>query len=154
MHRNRVWSFTSPVFRLNRNRLVSIDGYVPALDLIQWSPPDYGSPPDYVILEVFSVNIPITNLLPINNTLQPVALKWDVVSGGVPRGTGLRWSKNGGVFNTWTRNVFTNTTFTSGDTIRLAVTTGDRDGTFSFALYNSLDNLVCSTPFSVSVVLV
>ena len=147
MHRNRVWSFTSPVFRLNRNRLVNIDGYVPALDLIQWSPQDYA------ILEVFLVNIPITNLLPINNTLQPVALKWDVVSGAVPRGTGLRWSKNGGVFNTWTRNVFTNTTFTSGDTIRLAITTGDTTGNFSFALYNSLDNLVCSTPFSVSVVL-
>ena len=146
MHRNRVWTFTSPVFRLNRNRLVSIDGYVPALDLIQ------RSRQDYVILEVFSVNTPITNLLPINNTLQPVALKWDVVSGAVPRGTGVRWSKNGGVFNTWTRNVFTNTTFTSGDTIRLAITTGDTAGNFSFALYNSLDNLVCSTPFSVSVV--
>jgi hypothetical protein len=104
-------------------------------------------------MEVFSLNEPITDLLPIKNTLQPVALKWDVVSGAVPRGTGLRWSKNGGIFNIWTRNTFTsNTTFTSGDTIRLAITTGDGTGSFSFVLYNSLDNLVCSTPFSVSVV--
>jgi hypothetical protein len=147
MHRNRVWSFTSPVFRLSRNRLVNIDGYVPALDPIVWSPVDY------TIIEVFSLNVPITDLLPIKNTLQPVALKWDLISSGVPRGTGLRWSKNGGAFNAWTRNVFTNTTFTSGDTIRLAITTGDTAGSFSFALYNSLDNLVCSTPFSVSVVL-
>jgi hypothetical protein len=146
MHRNRVWSFTSPVFRLNRNRLVNIDGYVPALDPIQWSPLDY------TVMEVFSLNEPITDTLPIKNTLEPVALKWDIISGGLPRGTGLRWSKNGGAFNIWTRNVFTNTTFTSGDTIRLAITTGDGTGSFSFVLYNSLDNLVCSTPFSVSVV--
>lgn len=148
MHRNRVWSFTSPVFRLNRNRILDVDGYVPALDLLVWDPTDFGS---FEVL--ITLNESLANPFTVKNNLAPIQFKWDIVSGTVPRGTTLRWKKNNGSFNTWTRNTNTvNTTFTEGDTLTVAITTGDTTGSFTFALYNSLDNRICSTPYSVSVI--
>ena len=146
MHRNRVWSFTSPVFRLNRNRLVDIDGYVPALNLLVWNPSDSA------IIETFQSNIDIANPLLIQNNLAPVQFKWDLVAGTLPRGLSLRWKQNNGSIVTWPRNTFNGNSFVANDTLSIFITTGDTTGSFTFVLYNNLDNLVCSTPFSVSVI--
>jgi hypothetical protein len=143
MHRNRSWSFTSPLFRLQRNRVIDINGYIPALDLLVWQPSDVGY---FGVGEIQSL---LANPLTIRNSLSPVQFKWDIIS-GLSRGTAFFWKKNNGSFLAWTRNTFNGVSFTENDTLTVAITTSQITN-FTIALYNNYDDLICSTPYSINI---
>lgn len=143
MHRNRSWSFTSPLFRLQRNRIIDINGYIPALDLLVWQPSDVG------YFGVGEVQSPLTNPLTIRNILSPVQFKWDIIS-GLSRGTTFVWKKNNGSFLSWPRNTFNGVSFAENDTLTVAINTS-QTANFTIALYNSYDGLICSTPYSINI---
>ena len=143
MHRNRSWSFTSPLFRLQRNRIIDINGYIPALDLLVWQPSDVG------YFGVGEIQSPLANPLTIRNIVSPVQFKWDIIS-GLSRNTGFFWKKNNGSFLAWTRDTFNGSFFQENDTLTVAITTNQITN-FTIALYNSYDGLICSTPYSINI---
>jgi hypothetical protein len=143
MHRNRSWSFTSPLFRLQRNRIIDINGYIPALDLLVWQPSDIG----YFGIE--PVQYPLADPFTIRNILSPVQFKWDIIS-GLSRGTTFVWKKNNGSFSAWPRNTFNGISFTENDTLSIGMFTS-QPANFTIALYNNYDGLICSTPYSINI---
>lgn len=143
MHRNRSWSFTSPLFRLQRNRVIDINGYIPALDLLVWQPSDVG------YFEVGMVQSPLANPLTIRNSLSPVQFKWDIIS-GLSRSISFSWKRNNESFVSWPRNTFNGSFFQENDTLTVAITTA-QTANFTIALYNSYDGLICSTPYSINI---
>ena len=145
MHRNRTWSFTSPFWRSTHNRIVDINGYIPALQYIIWQPSDL------VFLSTRMALSPIRDAVTIIDTYQPVQLGWDVVSGGVPRNVVLYYRKNGGSWVLFPEKTYTAVTFTDGDTFQLGAQTGNSTGLFSLALSNSVDGLQCSQLLTISV---
>lgn len=146
MHRNRAWSFVSPVWRLNHNRIINTDGYIPALLYILWQPFNV------VLLSTLTVLGPIRNATTITDSYQPFRLKWNIMSGAIPRNVLLYYRKNGGAWVAFTENTFTAVTFTNGDTFQLGAQTGTSIGTFSIALFNDADGLQCSEILTISVV--
>ena len=146
MHRNRTWSFTSPFWRSNHNKIVDISGYIPALQYILWQPFDV------VFLSTSTVLSPIRNANTISNTYQPVQLRWDLISGTVPRNVILYYRKNGGSWVSFAEKINTAVTFTDGDTFQLGAQTGAATGLFSIALSNSVDGLQCSQLLTISVI--
>ena len=146
MHRNRTWSFVSPVWRLSHNRTLNADGFIPALDYIYWSPQDFA------ILSTLTVLGPIADPITINQTYQPIRLKWVASFGTLPRGTRIYYRKNGGSWVQWNTDIFTAVTFTDGDIFELGAQTSTSFGIVSFALFNGADNLQCSETFTLSVV--
>jgi hypothetical protein len=143
MHRNRSWSFASPLFRLQRNRIIDINGYIPALDLLVWQPSDVG------YFGIGEIQIPLANPLTIRNSLSQVQFKWDIIS-GLSRSTAFFWKKNNGSFVAWTRNTFNGVSFTENDTLTVAITT-NQTANFTIALSNNYDGLICSTPYSINI---
>jgi|688.fasta_scaffold03999_3 hypothetical protein len=146
MHRNRTWSFTSPLWRLNHNRILDADGYIPALLYLLWSPFNV------VLVSTLTVLGPLRNANIISETYQPVRLKWNLITGTIPRNVILYYRKNGGAWVSFAENTFTAVTFTTGDTFQLGIQTGTSIGTFSLALFNDVDGLQCSEVLSISVV--
>jgi hypothetical protein len=146
MHRNRTWSFTSPLWRLDHNRILNTDGFIPALLYLFWSPFNV------VLLTQLTVLNPLRNANTISETYQPVCLKWTLITGGVPRNVILYYRKNGGAWVSFAENTFTAVTFTNGDTFQLGAQTGTATGTFSLALFNDADGLQCSEVLSISVI--
>ena len=145
MHRNRTWSFTSPLWRLNHNRVLNADGYIPALDYIYWSPNDF------IILSTLTATGPIADPVTISNTYQPVRLKWLASFGTLPRGSRIYYRKNGGSWVQWGANTLTAVSFSDGDIFELGAQAGSNTGILSFALFNDVDNLQCSETFTFSV---
>jgi hypothetical protein len=145
MHRNRTWSFISPFWRSTHNRIVDINGYIPALQYIIWQPSDL------VFLSTLTVLNPIRDAVTITNTYQPVQLKWDLISGVLPRNVILYYRKNGGSWVSFAEKTNTVVTFTDGDTFQLGAQTGTATGLFSLALSNSVDGLQCSQLLTISV---
>ena len=146
MHRNRTWSFTSPVWRLSHNRVIDISGYIPALRYMLWLPFNV------VLLTRLTVLGPLRNANTISETYQPVRLRWALITGGVPRNVILYYRKNGGAWVSLDERDLTAETFTNGDTFQLGAQTGNAAGTFSIALFNDADNLQCSEVLSISVI--
>jgi len=145
MHRNRTWSFISPFWRSTHNRIVDINGYIPALEYIIWQPSDL------VFLNTGMTLSPIRDAVTITNTYQPVQLKWDVISGGVPRNVILYYRKNGGSWVSFAEKTNTAVTFTDGDTFQLGAQTGNSIGVFNLVLSNSVDGLQCSQLLTISI---
>ena len=146
MHRNRTWSFTSPIWRLSHNRIIDINGYIPALQYMLWQPSDI------VLLSRLTVLGPIRNAITITDSYQPVRLKWVIMTGAIPRNVLIYYRKNGGSWVLFAENTFSTVTFTNGDTFQLGSQTGNFTGTFSLALFNDVDGLQCSQPLTISVV--
>lgn len=145
MHRNRTWSFISPVWRLNHNRTINTSGYIPALDYIIWQPSNI------VLLSTSTTLGPIRDAVTISNTYQPVRLNWEQVSGTVPRNVILYYRKNGGSWVSFAEKVNTAVTFTDGDTFQLGAQTGNSTGIFNLNLSNNADGLQCSELLAISV---
>jgi hypothetical protein len=145
MHRNRTWSFISPFWRSTHNRIVDINGYIPALQYIIWQPSDL------VFLSTGTTLSPIRDAITITNTYQPVRLGWEVISGIVPRNVVLYYRKNGGSWVSFAEKTNTAVTFTDGDTFQLGAQTGNITGLFSLVLSNSVDGLQCSQLLTISV---
>jgi hypothetical protein len=145
MHRNRTWSFISPFWRSTHNRIVDINGYIPALQYIIWQPSDL------VFLSTRMALSPIRDAVTITDTYQPVQLGWESISGIVPRNVILYYRKNGGSWVSFAEKTNTAVTFTDGDTFQLGAQTGTATGLFSLALSNSVDGLQCSQLLTISV---
>lgn len=146
MHRNRTWSFVSPLWRLNHNRIINADGYISPVDFMKWLPFDVQ------FLSTLTVLGPIRDPITITGTYQPIKLKWNLISGAVPRSVLLYYRKNGGAWVLFSENVFTTVTFSDGDVFQLGASTGNSIGTFLLALFNDADGLQCSQPLTINVV--
>ncbi len=146
MHRNRTWSFTSSVWRLNHNRIVNTDGYIPALQFIFWQPNN---------MELLSNQTPLTPLkdaIIISDAYtENLRFKWDA-TGLIPKNVLLYYRKNNGSWVLFIEKNNTAATFNNGDTFQLGIQTGNNDGFFGLTLSNSVDGLPCSELLSISVI--
>lgn len=147
MHRNRSWSFTSPIFRVNRNRIINNDGYVPALTELVFTPDIYMGTTDIVGVG------PVSSPMLIDNALANLLFKWDLAF-GVTRGVTFYWKKNNEVFTLWPRNTNnTNVSFNNGDTLTVGISHAGvtAPNTFGIRLFSNFDNQVCSNILSVTI---
>ena len=144
MHRNRTWSFTSSVWRLNHNRTVNTDGYIPALQYIFWQPSNA------VLVNISTPLSTLRDAVTISEAYQPIRFKWDATS-AIPRNVILYYRKNGGSWISFTEKVYTGVTFDNGDTFQLGIQTGNSTGFFGFTLTSDADGLPCSELLSITV---
>jgi hypothetical protein len=147
MHRNRSWSFTSPIFRVNRNRIINNDGYVPALTELVFTPDIYMGTTDTVGVG------PVSSPMLIDNALANLLFKWDLAF-GLTRGVTFYWKKNNGVFTLWPRNTNnTNVSFNNGDTLTVGISHAGvtAPNTFGIRLFSNFDNQACSNILSVTI---
>jgi hypothetical protein len=143
MHRHRVWNTASTLIRTERNRVLNLDGFIPAVNTLYFDPVD----------PVYDVNtIGINTVTPtfyFSYLDRPVQFKYQVV--GFLRNISIYWKKNNGSFNAWTSNTFNGVSFSTGDslTVGISVTGADPDLSFSLTLFNNLDTLACSNTLAV-----
>lgn len=145
MHRNRTWSYASPLWRFNHNRTINTDGYIPALQYIFWQPSNA------VLLSTLTVLGPLRNAITISDAYQPLRFKWDA-TGAIPRNVLLYYRKNGGSWVLFTEKVNTAVTFNNGDTFQLGIQTGNSTGLFGLTLSSDADGLPCSELLSITVI--
>jgi hypothetical protein len=144
MHRNRTWSFTSSVWRLNHNRTVNTDGYIPALQYIFWQPSNV------VLVNTSTPLSTLRDAVTISEAYQPLSFKWDATA-AIPRNVFLYYRKNGGSWVLFPEKNYTAVTFNNGDTFQLGIQTGTGTGFFGFTLTSDADGLPCAELLSISV---
>lgn len=138
MHRNRVWNTASPLIRTQRNRVVDIDGFIPAVDTLYFDPVD-------PVYDVNSIGInAVTPSFYFSYLEKPIQFKYQIVRR--PANVNIYWKKNNGSFNLWANNTFTGVNFITGDTLTvgISVTGVDPDSDFSLTLSNNIDTVICS----------
>jgi len=147
MNRNRTWSYTSPLWRLDQNKLIDINGYVPALSELTFIPDTYEG--DDGIAGVQTAAGPML----INNALSNLLFKWDLAF-GLTRGTTFYWKKNNGAFTLWPRNTNnTNVSFNNGDTLTVGIAHAGAaaPNSLGIRLFNNFDNQPCSNVLAVNI---
>lgn len=147
MNRNRIWSYTSPLWRLDQNRLIDINGYVPALSELTFIPDTYIGSADIGGVQTAA------NPMLINNALSNLVFKWDLAFGNT-RGIAFYWKKNNGEFTLWPRNTNnSNVSFNNGDTLTVGITHAGvtAPNTLGIRLFNSFDNQPCSNVLAVTI---
>jgi hypothetical protein len=143
MHRHRVWNTSSPLLRTERNRILNIDGFIPAVDTLYFSPID----------PIYNVNSPgIQEIKPsfyFSYLEEPVQFKYSAVR--KPQDVNIYWTKNNGEFVLWPIGTFNGANFRTGDTLTIGISVYDADpgSDFSFTLFNSLDTAACSNTITI-----
>jgi len=143
MHRHRVWNTSSPLLRTERNRILNIDGFIPAVDTLYFNPID----PVYDV-NTFGIYT-VTPTFYFSYLDRPVQFKYQVI--GFLRNVSIYWKKNNGSFNAWTSNTFNGVNFSTGDTLTVGISVvgADPDSDFSLTLFNNLDTAACSNTVTV-----
>ena len=137
MHRYKVWNTASPIWRTERNRVLSTDGISPAVDTLYFSPVD----PIYDNTIAGVQNI--TPVFVLSYLESPVQFKYTAPR--LPVGVVLYWKKNSGAFVSWPLNTLNGANFVTGDTLTVGISAaGAEVGDFGLTLFNSIDTAACS----------
>jgi hypothetical protein len=143
MHRNRVWNTSVPLQRTARNRILPIDGVVPAVDTL------FFTPSDIVLDNTIAGAQTLTPTFGLNYLETVVQFKY--LAPRLPAGVTVYWKKNGGAFIAWPTNTLNGANFTRGDTLTVGVNvSGIAAGSdFAITLYNNIDTAPCSNVASI-----
>jgi len=137
MHRYKVWNTTSPIWRTERNRVLSTDGISPAVDTLYFSPvsPVY----DNTVAGIQAV----TPIFILSYLESPVQFRYTAPR--TPTGVSLYWKKNSGSFVSWPLNTLNGANFVTGDTLTVGISVaGAEIGDFVLRLFNNIDTASCS----------
>lgn len=143
MHRHRVWNTVSPLIRTQRNRIINIDGFIPAVNTLYFDPSD----------PVYDINSPgiytITPSFYFSYLERPIQFKYQVFR--IPANVNIYWKRNNGSFNLWAGNTFNGVNFSTGDTLTVGISVAgaDPDSDFGLTLFNNIDTAACSNTVSV-----